>query len=272
MEKTEKYVHGYSKREAGRLVDQAESIRNLLHHDTTYLAGSKVLEAGCGVGAQTVSLAKSSPDAEIISIDISLDSLKKAENLIRDEGLLNVKFQEADIFNLPFVDEYFDHIFVCYVLEHMENPQKALLELHRVLKKGGSITVIEGDHGSCYFYPSTNESVKAWNCLIKVQSSLKGNSLIGRELFPLLSQTSFSDIIVSPRMVYIDQSKPDLMNSFVKDTIIPMVEGIENQALKNGYIDNSTWKKGIDDLCNIVKSVSGTFCYTFFKAVAKKYR
>jgi tRNA A58 N-methylase Trm61 len=43
----------------------------LLHSDTSYPAGSRVLEAGCGVGAQTVTLARNSPGALITSVDIS---------------------------------------------------------------------------------------------------------------------------------------------------------------------------------------------------------
>ena len=55
------YVHGYHERESERLLDQAGSLVDLLHHDTSYPAGSRVLEAGCGVGAQTVTLAANSP-------------------------------------------------------------------------------------------------------------------------------------------------------------------------------------------------------------------
>ena len=65
------YVHGYDHRENIRLQDQASTLVELLHSDTKYPAGSKVLEAGCGVGAQTITLAKNSPDALITSIDIS---------------------------------------------------------------------------------------------------------------------------------------------------------------------------------------------------------
>ena len=64
------YVHGYSDREAERLSDQARTLTSLLHYDTRYPAGSRVLEAGCGTGAQTVILSKNSPGAEIISVDI----------------------------------------------------------------------------------------------------------------------------------------------------------------------------------------------------------
>jgi methylase of polypeptide subunit release factors len=62
---TSAYVHGYDPRENLRLQDQASTLVELLHADTTYPAGSSVLEAGCGVGAQTITLAANSPRALI---------------------------------------------------------------------------------------------------------------------------------------------------------------------------------------------------------------
>jgi ubiquinone/menaquinone biosynthesis C-methylase UbiE len=73
---------------------------------------------------------------------------------------------------LPFEDETFDHIFVCFVLEYLKDPINSLESLRRVLKNDGSITVIEGDHGSCYFYPETNEAIKLGNVLLNVRSGL----------------------------------------------------------------------------------------------------
>jgi SAM-dependent methyltransferase len=264
------YVHGYSERETERLYDQAGSVRDLFHHDTAYPAGSRVLEAGCGVGAQTVTLARNSPDTQFVSVDIVSDSLAKARALVDRQSLSNVRFQQADIFALPFEEAYFDHGFVCHVLEHLQDPIGALVALRKVLKTGGSITVIEGDHGSCYFYPETDEALRAWNCLIRVQAFLGGNSLIGRQLFPLVTQAGFRDVRVSPRMVYIDASKPELMVSFVEKTIIPMVEGVEERALEMGFMDKTAWDKGIHDLHQVAERDDGTFCYTFFKAVAVK--
>ena len=71
------YVHGYNERESNRLADQANTLAELLHHDTLYPAGSRVLEAGCGVGAQTIILTRQSPDADFLAIDVSEDSLKQ---------------------------------------------------------------------------------------------------------------------------------------------------------------------------------------------------
>src|SRR3990172_3913584 len=108
------YVHGYDDRENIRLQDQASTLVELLHSDTSFPAGSRVLEAGCGVGAQTVTLASNSPDALITSIDISEASLSEARSKVEAAGLTNVTFQQGDIFNLPFQIETFDHIFVCF--------------------------------------------------------------------------------------------------------------------------------------------------------------
>jgi ubiquinone/menaquinone biosynthesis C-methylase UbiE len=124
-----KYVHGYSEREALRLHDQATTLEELLHSDTHYYRGEKVLEAGCGIGAQTVILSKNSPDADITSIDISENSLKLAMQRAKEHGVSNVTFRQADIFDLPFEDESFDHVFVCFVLEHLEQPLEALKKL-----------------------------------------------------------------------------------------------------------------------------------------------
>ena len=92
---SESYVHGYTEREHTRLVDQATTLSELLHHDTRYPPGARVLEAGCGVGAQTVSLARNSPDAQFVSIDLSAESLATARARVRDAAIKNVSFQQA---------------------------------------------------------------------------------------------------------------------------------------------------------------------------------
>src|SRR5579862_516009 len=116
------YVHGYNEREDDRLADQAETLVELLHHDTYYVPGSTVLEAGCGVGAQTVPLALRSPEARFTCIDVSAQSIATARRRIERSGVSNVEFQSADILNLPFESGSFDHVFVCFVLEHVSRP------------------------------------------------------------------------------------------------------------------------------------------------------
>jgi len=267
--KKDSYVHGYSEQEHTRLYDQANTLTDLLHGDTIYPPESRVLEAGCGVGAQTIILAKNNPETHFLSIDISEESLGKAKSLVEQAGISTVRFQKANIYQLDFAEEPFDHIFVCFVLEHLLRPFDALISLMRALKTGGSITVIEGDHGSTYFCPESNAAHQTIQCLIDIQSSMGGNSLIGRQIYPLLKAAGFHAIKVTPRMVYVDSSKPELVEGFTKNTFIAMVEGVREQAIRLNMIDEATWEKGIKDLYRTTGQ-DGTFCYNFFKGTAIK--
>jgi len=263
------YVHGYSEREAERLADQANTLARLLHHDSIFPAGSRILEAGCGVGAQTVHLARNNPGCAIVSVDISEVSLAEARRKVAERGFTNVEFQQGDIFNLTYPAAAFDHVFVCFVLEHLAEPARALAALKRVLKPGGTITVIEGDHGSAYFYPDDADARRAIQCLIELQARAGGNALIGRQLYPLLVAGGFRNVAVSPRMVYVDASRPEWVEGFTRLTFTAMVEGVREPALAQGLVDAAAWDRGIRGLYRAA-AADGTFCYTFFKAVAEK--
>jgi hypothetical protein len=225
------YVHGYDPRENIRLQDQATTLVELLHSDTKYPA--------------------------------------EAKRRVEEPRCTNVVFQQGDILDLPFGDEQFDHIFVCFVLEHLSNPIEALNSLRKFLKVGGTVTVIEGDHGSTSFYPDSEEAHRVILCLVELQKRAGGNANIGRELYPILNTVGFGSIRVSPRMVYVDYSKPQLVEGFIKKTFTAMIEGVRESALDSGMIDQPTFNKGIKDLYRTTEK-DGVFCYTFFKAVAEK--
>ena len=69
------YVHGYSEYEAGRLRNSAQALSGLLHANVRYPDGALVLEAPCGVGAQTEFLLANSPVARLLCMDISPESV-----------------------------------------------------------------------------------------------------------------------------------------------------------------------------------------------------
>jgi len=263
------YIHGYDPVENIRLQDQASTLVELLHVDTAYAPGSTVLEAGCGVGAQTITLAKNSPGALITSIDISAASIDEARRKVEAAGIQNVHFEQADIFNLSFASQSFDHIFLCFVLEHLPQPVEALIILKRYLKKNGTVTVIEGDHGSAYFYPDIAAAHKAIESQVELQRRAGGNANIGRALHPLLNQAGFRSVCVSPRMVYVDSGKPQLVDGFIKKTFTAMIEGVRAEAIDAGIIGKNVFDQGIRDLYRTAEP-DGVFCYTFFKATGYK--
>lgn len=264
------YVHGYSEYEARRLGDQADTLAELLHAGTTFPAGSRVLEVGCGVGAQTVHLVTANPGAHLVAVGVSDDSLAQARvRMAVHAPAARVQWRRADLFDLPFADATFDHLFVCFVLEHLRDPQWALAGLRRVLRPGGTITVIEGDHGSALFHPDSAYAHAVIGCQIQLQSAAGGDALIGRQLQPLLAAAGYHDVVVRPRTVYADQTRPALVNGFTRNTFTAMVESVRDDALAAGLTTPTDWNRGIADLHRTADD-GGTFHYTFFKALAMK--
>ena len=264
------YVHGYDPREQRRLSDQAQTLAELLHADTRYAAGSRVLEAGCGVGAQSVHLAAGSPEALITSMDISAESVAAASRRAEQAGLANVSFRVGDILHPPFEPGSFDHVFVCFVLEHLADPAAALASLGRLLVPGGTLTVIEGDHGSTFFHPDSPRARRAVQALVDAQRLAGGGDAnIGRRLFPLLSGCGLVEVRVSPRLVYVDDSMPHRVQGFTLDTFTSMVAGARPQVAHLELMDMAEFDAGVADLAATAAG-GGTFCYCFFKATAVK--
>ncbi len=265
---TQDYVHGYEAPETARLNDQARTLEELLHDGTRFPPGSVVLEAGCGVGAQTVPLARNSPGARIVAVDVSAASLAVAGAAARAAGLANVSFERADLMELPSGPGRYDHAFVCFVLEHLARPACALAALRRVLRPGGTLTVVEGDHGSALFHPDDADARAAIAAQVELQRRAGGDAQIGRRLFPLLREAGFADVEVSPRLVHVDGRRPDLADGFTRRTFTAMIAGVRDRALAAGLSTPERFDAGLRALARTAEP-DGVFCYTFFKAVAR---
>jgi SAM-dependent methyltransferase len=262
----EDYVHGYSAREQHRLYDQSEVLASLLHDDTAFEPGARVLEVGCGVGAQTRIIARRNPHSHFTCIDISESSLQQAAALARMSGLTNVTFVQADVRQYQVGTTPFDHALFCFVLEHVREPQAVLQQVCQLVRPSGTVTAIEGDHGSTYFYPPSARAWRTIQCLIDLQARAGADALIGRRLYPLFCAAGLSNVQVSPRVVYADPSRPAWVEGFTLRTYIAMVEGARDRALASNLISAEDWELGINDL---YQSVNGTFNYTFFKAIGR---
>ena len=70
-------------------------------------------------------------------------------------------------------------------------------------------------------------------------------------------------------MVYVDSSKPRLVEGFTKNTFTAMIEGVRESSIEAGLIDEKTFDDGIKGLYRTTET-DGVFCYTFFKAIAIK--
>ena len=112
--------------------------------------GKDVLEIGCGIGADGVEFAKSG--ANYIGVDLTANSVELARERFRLFGMSG-RFEVANAERgLPLSNESVDHVYSFGVIHHSPNPDKIVEEMHRVLRGGGSFTVMLYNRNSINYY------------------------------------------------------------------------------------------------------------------------
>lgn len=153
--------------------------------------GGKLLDAGCGIGSITASLAKEYPNVQVTGIDFDNDQINIA--LEKHTGLENLHFKAQDVQSLDFDSDCFDAIFVHTLLMHVPNLPAVLAELYRVLKPGGKILIREGV-GSLENLPGVvvGEHGLTLNQLFEsIVLAAGGTPSVGLKLSGLLQQAGF---------------------------------------------------------------------------------
>jgi ubiquinone/menaquinone biosynthesis C-methylase UbiE len=105
-------------------------------------APAKILDFGCGIGNTTRSLASHFPNASIVGLDPSAESIRAAS---ARRHPANVSFVSDPTGTIPFADGEFDLAFVACVFHHIERPNRvaAARELRRVLRSNGRALMFE---------------------------------------------------------------------------------------------------------------------------------
>lgn len=106
---------------------------SLLSNDDSNI---KILDCGCGTGFLLKDLDKLYKSS--YGLDISYDMLKKAQEDVHESNIIM-----GDAETLPFSEKSFDAVVCRGSLHHLPFPQKALYEIHKSLKKGGSLVLSE---------------------------------------------------------------------------------------------------------------------------------
>ena len=101
----------------------------------------KILDVGCGTGEFISNLGPQFKEAEFYGVDLSSDMIKIAKSKLERNG---VSLKVGDVENLPYEDNSFDIITCSHSFHHYPNKDKAAREMHRVLKKGGRVMIVDG--------------------------------------------------------------------------------------------------------------------------------
>ncbi len=98
-----------------------------------------ILDAGCGTGWKSLTLAQANPGAKIVGVDISEESIKLAQQRLEYHGFDNTEFHVLSVEDLPKLDYQFDYINCDELLYLFPDPAKALQAMKAVLKPEGII-------------------------------------------------------------------------------------------------------------------------------------
>lgn len=109
--------------------------RDLVHQLLPDGAVTSILDAGCGDGSLANDL-KRKYGCPVVGLDLAAKRVAFAKKRVKDVG-----FGQASIYQLPFRDSSFDLVVCTDLLEHLDDPQKAMSELVRVSKRAVVISV-----------------------------------------------------------------------------------------------------------------------------------
>lgn len=103
----------------------------------------RVLHIGSGTGRATAEIAKRFPDAKVFGMDIDKNKVKTAFDRLRPPLLGRVEYMAGDVRNTKLGEGFFDSVIAFNTFHHIENYEKALKELHRILRRRGTLYVTD---------------------------------------------------------------------------------------------------------------------------------
>ncbi len=159
-------------------------------------AGDHVLDAGCASGLLTRMIATRASPGHVVGIDANAERIQMAIDRAREEGVPNVRFQQADILELPFQVGAFDVVFCRYTFEYLKDPEAALRELKRVTRVGGRVVVADLDGNGLYHYPIPEAIEQTLQRLFGALSRVGFDPFMGRKLYHLFHRVGFRRIQV----------------------------------------------------------------------------
>lgn len=151
-----------------------------------------VLDAGCGPGSITLGLARAVAPGRTIGVDVDSNSLARARELAASDGCETVTFEQHHLRALPYEEASFDAVFMHFVAQHLDEPERALAELYRVLRPGGVIGVADADFDGALFWPDDPLLARSTEILARIRTS--GDARIGKRLRALLVGAGFERV------------------------------------------------------------------------------
>jgi ubiquinone/menaquinone biosynthesis C-methylase UbiE len=257
------YIHGTSEEEQARLAE-LNSLTNASFLEFVEVKGQEqVLELGSGLGILAEMFSQKLSTGRITGIEISREQIAKCppENV-------KLAFICGDAQDLPFDNNFFDIAYCRYLLEHVPDPLRVLMETKRVLKPGGKLFIQENAILLLKLYPECTVFDQVWNAFARYQSHIGGDAMIGLKLYGLLKKSGFSQPVLSmaPELHYPESGThvPWI------DNLIGNIRGAKDQLIRGNYISEKQYTEALDELAEFKRNENASSYFYWNRAVGRK--
>lgn len=265
------YVHGYTPEEQKRLVDQSLYLEPWVFERIDYSGSRRLIEVGCGVGAQLKILARRFPELRLTGVDRSATQLEAARALLAGEiedGRVDLAL--ADGGAMAFAPGSFDAAFLCWVLEHAPRPRTLLEGLRRVLEPGALVYATEVFNASLFIRPLCPAIGEFWNLLNARQAELEGDPFVGVRLGNLFREAGYASVETWPVVFHLDarwrdQARRHAFFEYWRILFHSAVPGL----VEAGLADADLGRRVDADFARLAGAPDAVFYVSAFQALAR---
>lgn len=240
----------------------ASHARFLLPH---LQAGQRLLDCGCGPGAITVELAALIHPGEAIGIDLAASQVRAARQLASSNATVNVQFEVADAYALPFEAGSFDVVYAQSLLMHLRTPARAIAEMRRVLRPGGLLAVRDPDYGALLTGPE-DASVRAFlDLFLRVLAHNGGSPFYARGQRQLLRAAGLAPVVASAEALAYgsDETTASVADVFARIAGEPAFR----DACRELRVDDASVAEGLRALQAWAAGPDAYYCMVFCEAL-----
>lgn len=263
------YLHGFSKKEQKRLIDQAKFLEPYVYDGVDLEFRKHLLEVGCGVGAQSKILLRRFPDLKIDGVDLSEKQLAVAKKYLSKEiKEKRIQLYQQDAQNLKMRSKgKYDAAFLCWFLEHVPNPKEVLISVRKQLRSGAKVYCSEVFNHALFLEPYCPAYLKYWFEFNDYQWEIKGHPFIGSQLGNLLKSAGFQDIQVELRPWHFDSRDPEKRAAFTH-FFFQIALSAEATLLKEKRVTRKLVQQMYKEVETVSKDKNAVFFYSFMRATA----
>lgn len=264
-----KYIHGFNQTERERLISQNDTLSKYIYERIDLRNVTKLLEIGCGVGAQMIYVLKKYPHLHVTGVDIEESQLQQAR---KNLDLAGIDPQQYSLISsqqfLSSPSSKYDGLLIIWVLEHVANPEELLSSYLPYIISGSPFFITEVKHSNLKMNPHNNLITRFWNDCIDYQKELGGDANVGERLEQILDNCGVKEFYTKPFELSFDESTPDKKQEIFKYWIM-LMKSAAIERIQKGDFSKSEWQEVEDIMTKRIKNPNSSFYYAFIQAFGK---